>query len=290
MTRGSVHAGDNTVIAVRHGDWHTTRSHVFLNYADLGEPDAAQTVAYYFWVILGPERTIVVDTGFGADAATRRGRDVLVPPAEAWVGLGLDRDAEIDLVLTHAHYDHIGNVAWFRRAAVYMARAEYEFWAGPAADAPSFRGLVEADELAHLRELHASGRLRLLDSELTLAPGVELIAGPGHTPGELMVRVETSDGVALLTSDAVHFDEELARDMPFRHMCDLVSAHDTFRRIRALASGGEIAHVITGHDPSISTRFPPLKGALNRHAVVIGGVPTGNGPVSIIEGEVSRDH
>lgn len=273
MTQRSVQPRGNTVVAVRHGEWHTTRSRVYLNYSDLGEPDGPHTVAYYLWVITTPSRTIVVDTGFASDAAARRGRDVLIAPSEAFEALGLDRDADLDLVLTHAHYDHIGNAAWFRQATVYMARAEFDFWRSPQAAIPSFQGLVEPGELRHLHQLEESGRLQLIEADPALAPGVQLLIAPGHTPGELMVRVETDDGVVLLTSDAVHFDEELARDIPFRHMCDLVAAHDAFRDIRERVRDGSVDHVVAGHENSVSIRFPPLPGLLSTHAVVIGGEP-----------------
>tara|TARA_R110002020_G_scaffold65413_34_gene172872 strand:+ start:643 stop:1557 length:915 start_codon:yes stop_codon:yes gene_type:complete len=290
MTTQRRAAGANAVIAVRHGEWKTLRSHVFLNYSDRGEADSPHVVAYYFWAIVTPERTIVVDTGFAANAGLRRGRDVLISPIDAFVSLGLDPDSDVDLVLTHAHYDHIGNASWFRRARVYMARAEYDFWASPTADAPSFQGLVEETELAHLTELEASGRLRLIDADRSLAPGVDLVLAPGHTPGELMVRVDTADGVVLVTSDAVHFDEELARDMPFRHMCDLAEAHDTFRRIREMVRTGDVDHIVAGHEQDVSTRYPALPGSLGPHAVVIGGAPTETALASVSEREVVRDH
>ena len=37
--------------------------------------DTEQPISYYVWAIVNRERTIVVDTGFGADEAARRRRE-----------------------------------------------------------------------------------------------------------------------------------------------------------------------------------------------------------------------
>jgi glyoxylase-like metal-dependent hydrolase (beta-lactamase superfamily II) len=227
------------------------------------------TLAYYFWVVQTPSRTVVVDTGFDATVARRRGRRVLIPVPEALEALAIAPDDEIDVILTHAHYDHIGNASWFRRARVHIAAAEYAFWRSPASDRPDFRALIEEPELAALEAIEAAGRLHLVTDEYEIAPGVAVLLGPGHTPGELMVRVETADGAVLLTSDAVHFDEELASGRPFRHMCDVPTSHRTYDRIRALQADGT-RHVVSGHDDAVSSSYPPLEGALAAHAVRIG--------------------
>jgi glyoxylase-like metal-dependent hydrolase (beta-lactamase superfamily II) len=150
-----------------------------------------------------------------------------------------------------------------------MALKEFEFWVGLDSQHELFQSLVEADEIAALSDLHREGRLRLVEGDYEVAPGIRLLHTVGHTPGELMVSVETVAGTILLASDAVHFDEELERDMPFRHMCNLPAAFESYRVIRQMLTDGLIAHVIPGHDPSVMTRFPPAETPLTKHAVVI---------------------
>ena len=263
--------GDMKVIAVRHGELTQPRSEAFLDDALPGEPDGPITVAYYFWVIRTAERTVVVDTGFNEDVARRRGRKVLIPVPEALERLGIHPDDELDLLLTHAHYDHVGNVGWFRRATVHMARVEFDFWSSPASKAGTDRSLVEDQELETLEALHRAGRLRLLEEETHIAPGIRVLFAPGHTPGELMVHVDTSKRRILLTSDAVHFDEELEHGRPFRHMCDLPQSFRSYDRIHAMVAAEEVDLVVSGHDDSVSSLYPPLPGPLERYAVLLGG-------------------
>ena len=259
------------VIAVRHGEITLPRSEAFLDYASYREPDGPLTMAYYFWVIFSGERTIIVDTGFDEKVARRRGRKVLIPVPEALELLGINPADEVDLVLTHAHYDHIGNADWFRNANVHMARAEFDFWSSPASESKPIRSLVEEDELRTISDMHDSGQLQLVNEEQEIAPGIHLLLAPGHTPGELMVQVNTPEARILLTSDAVHFDEELERGRPFRHMCDLAKSRSSYDRIRAMRDGGEIDLIVSGHDNSVSSSYPPLPGPLNRYAVRLGG-------------------
>lgn len=241
------------VLAVRYGSLSTTRSHLFFNYSEYGEPDAPAELSYYFWVVRGDAGTVVIDTGYSREAGARRGRDLFVDPPEALASLGIGPDFAGTVVITHAHYDHIGNLDYFTRADFVMAEAEYEFWTGAGSRLALFANLIEPREIAHLRELRASGRLRLITENEELLPGVRIVFGTGHTPGQLMVEVRSADETVLLTSDAVHVDEELERDMPFRHMTDLPTSFETYEAIRAAERAG--AHVHVGHEPSVPQRY-----------------------------------
>jgi glyoxylase-like metal-dependent hydrolase (beta-lactamase superfamily II) len=258
----------NDVVAVRFGRLLTTRSYVFLDHESHGLPDEPFELAYYFWLVRSPDGPVLVDTGFDRDVGLRRGREVVVDPCAAFAALGLEPTKPIDIVVTHAHYDHIGNLRHFTDATVHMSGSEYDFWTvHDEATTGLFAHLVEADEIAHLRDLRTDGRLRLLDEPTQIRPGVEIFAAPGHTPGQLAVAVDTPQGRVVLASDAVHVDEELRHRRPFTSMTDLATALDTYQRLDQL----EGTTIIAGHEASVLDRFPMLPGTLAEHAVVIGG-------------------
>jgi glyoxylase-like metal-dependent hydrolase (beta-lactamase superfamily II) len=258
------------IIAVRHGELRTTKSRFYLNYDEYGIDDDDLTVAYWFWVLTGGQRPIVVDTGFSTAAGGRRGRAVHVPVAEALGVLGIGRDTDVDVVITHAHYDHVGNLDLFPSQPVHIARAEADFWLGPDSRHVQFQSVVEDVELAELARVVSSPRVRFVDARSEIAPGVELVPLPGHTPGQLGVLVETGIGRVLLASDASHFDEELAEDMPFKHNTDLIGLYRGLETMRRWLDDGTVDLVVPGHEASILDRFPRLDGALAAHAVVIG--------------------
>jgi len=258
------------VTIARHGSRMTTRSEVFLNYGLYHESDGPIGMDYFVWVIRNASRTIVLDTGFSRRGAEARGRDVLVDVPQLFTQLGVDPAEAPLVVISHAHYDHIGNLDHFHSSRFLLSRKEFEFWNGPHATKPLFHHSVEDSELDMLRGLVRDGRVDFFDDSVQVAPGVEAIEVGGHTPGQTALIVDTSEGKVLLASDAVHYYEELEADRPFVSVTDVVGMYDSFERIRRLVDSGAIAHIVSGHDPSTLTRFTPSTGALTDVAATIG--------------------
>ncbi|WP_044439539.1 N-acyl homoserine lactonase family protein [Agreia bicolorata] len=243
------------VLIVKHGTRQTVKSDVFLNFPLYGEPDESIQMDYFFWVIRNAERTVVVDTGYSAHGGEVRARTVLISPPTAFELLGITPDSAPAVIITHAHYDHTGNVDYFDASEIVLARAEYEFWTGRHASRTQFHHSIEEYDLVQLDRAKAEGRLTLFDSHHTLAPGIEIIQVGGHTPGQSVVRVATSEGTVLLASDSVHFYEEYERDMPFTYVADLVKMYEAFDLIRDMNRSGEADHVVSGHDAETLSRF-----------------------------------
>lgn len=242
------------VLAVRYGTRTATKAETYLNHHVYGEPDESFAMDYFFWLVRGHGRTVLVDCGFDEEAGRRRGRTTLVDPVAALSALGVEPDAVDQVVVTHAHYDHIGNLHRFPRAEVVLARREYEFWTGPYANRVQFAHSTEADELAHLAALRAQGRLRLVEDALDLAPGIELVVVGGHTPGQLVVQVAAGPSTVVLAADALHFYEELERDRPFFVVSDLVEMYRGFDLLREMTEdAGRL--LVAGHDAEVGTRF-----------------------------------
>src|SRR6185312_15160856 len=131
------------VTALRYASRMTTRSDVFLRYAQYGEPDGPQEMTSYLWVLRNGERTIVVDTGFSAAGGAARGREFLVEPLEALARAGVDAGAVEAVINTHLHYDHAGHLDAFGDAPVLVNRTEFEFWTGVYAERTQFRAHIQ---------------------------------------------------------------------------------------------------------------------------------------------------
>lgn len=246
-----------SVLAVRYGTLRTTKSHLFYRYESYGERDVAQRMDYFFWIVYTPARLIVVDTGFHPDVGTRRGRTCLVRPGEALRRLGIDPGSVTDVIITHCHYDHIGNLALFPSAEVVIAEQELTFWTSRWARYRQFWEHVEEGELDTLVAAYHEGRLRTIATETELMPGVRLTPVGGHCPGQLIVSVGTPRRPVVLASDAVHLYEELELDRPFSVFSDLQQMYRTFALLKSMATvSGAI--VVPGHDPDVAKRFPSV--------------------------------
>jgi glyoxylase-like metal-dependent hydrolase (beta-lactamase superfamily II) len=242
------------VLAVRYGTRQASAAEVFLNYHAYREPDRPLVMDYFFWVARNPARTVVIDTGFSPAGGAARGRTMLMDTVPALRAAGTAPDDVAQVVLTHAHYDHIGGLPAFTGTAaeVVMTRDEYDFWTGPMGRRGQFAHTTEGSELDHLRELREAGRLTLAGPAHQIAPGIELIQVGGHTPGQAIVTVATAGGPVILASDAVHYYEELERDRPFATVASLAEMYAAFDQIRELAAAGR---VVAGHDPLVAERF-----------------------------------
>jgi glyoxylase-like metal-dependent hydrolase (beta-lactamase superfamily II) len=238
---------------VRYATLRARKSELFHRYEAYGEPDAEIEMAYYFWLLRCGERTVLVDTGFDPEVGARRGRTCLVEPLQALQRLGVSPGSVSAVVVTHFHYDHIGNVGRFPAAELIVPRRELEFWSGPLARGPKFAAHVESAELKRIGLASEEGRVRATEGGEIL-PGVTALHAGGHSPGQQLTIVATESGRVVLTSDAVHFYEEIELNRPFAIFADLGAMHSGYDRVAELARVPGTA-VVAGHDPSVMERF-----------------------------------
>jgi glyoxylase-like metal-dependent hydrolase (beta-lactamase superfamily II) len=244
------------VLAVRFGERVSTRAESYLNFHLYGEPDAELGVDYYYWVIRDQAAgVILVDTGFAPGVGDRRRRVHWSTPADGLSRLGIAQEDVTAIVITHAHWDHTGNVEQFPQAQLVMTEAEYAFWTSPLAARLHFAAHRETADIDLLRQARVTDRLTLFAGQLTLAPGIELIETGGHTPGQLVAAVSTPAGsTAVLASDALHFYEEVERDRPFAIVADLPAMYRAYDTLDGLATQ-PATHLVAGHDPEVRRRF-----------------------------------
>jgi glyoxylase-like metal-dependent hydrolase (beta-lactamase superfamily II) len=243
------------VTAVRYATRTTTKADCYLGYDMYGEADAPLAMDYFFYIASNGARTVLIDTGFALASGSRRGRTCLVPPLEALARLGIVPASIPQVLITHFHYDHIGNVASFPGAELLVPRRELEFWTGPLAGRPHFAVHVEAPEIEHIADAARAGRVRRLDARETVTPGITTYHVGGHCPGQLIVVVDGVDGPIVLASDAVHYYEELELDRPFAVLTDLEEMYAAYALVRDLAAAPG-ARLLAGHDPGVLDRFP----------------------------------
>lgn len=172
----------------------------------------AITLSYTCLLVITGETRVLVDTGAG-----RSGPDTgrLIENLSV---MGVD-PRQIDLVvLTHGHPDHLGGntdaqaTVLFPNADWVMSKAEWDFWMEGEAEAvlpQHSRAMLVECARRNLQPIKE--RLILTAGEQEIRPGIRVVAVPGHTPGHMVVWVESSEEQLVYISDLalhpLHFAE-----------------------------------------------------------------------------------
>ena len=222
-----------------------------------GDPhEAGGDLDYYVWLARSPARTFVIDTGFDAAVGARRGRKTITPPAEGLARLGVDAKSVKDVVITHLHYDHVGNWALFPAATFHLQDDEMAYATGRHMAEKPHSQAYEVDEVvAMVREVY-KGRVRFHDGDAELAGGFSLHRVAGHTKGLQVVRVFTRAGWMVLASDASHLYANMSDKRPFPIVWDVPKMVAGYARLAELA--GSAALIVPGHDPTVMRRYPAV--------------------------------
>jgi glyoxylase-like metal-dependent hydrolase (beta-lactamase superfamily II) len=241
------------VYALKYAERDTTTCQFFYREAS----HAPLTLHYFVWLILGGPQPILVDTGFLDDEARGRGMRNYVSPAAMVERAGVKPDQVPIALVTHLHYDHWAGHSLFPRAEFWIQKDEVAFWTGPFGSTPAFRGSANVPSLAGLVSLNYANRLRVIEGEREVVPGVRLHRLGGHTAGLQIVTVKTERGTVVLTSDASHFYRNVETRQPVQIITSLPEMLQGFETIHELAGREKL--IVAGHDPQVAERFKPLE-------------------------------
>jgi glyoxylase-like metal-dependent hydrolase (beta-lactamase superfamily II) len=232
-----------------------------------GDPhEVPMPLDYFVWAIVGGDKTWVVDLGFGAEQAKKRKREFLRSPGDGLKLLGIDAAAIDDVIVTHMHYDHVGNLDLFPNATFHIQDREMHFCTGRCMCHHTMNASFEVDDVVGMVRRVFSGRVSFHDGDAEIAPGISLHHIGGHTMGLQCVRVMTRRGWLVLASDAAHLYAHLEQGRVFPVVYNVADVLEGQRTLQRLASSP--AHIVPGHDPEVMRRYPApradLEGAVVR--------------------------
>lgn len=221
-----------------------------------GTPAAGGMVPIPVWLIEGTEQTILIDTGlgdtdelmammktYGVDMYATRSEDQDIVSGLRAHGVEPE-DVDI-VVLTHLHFDHIGNNHLFPNATFIVQRDEVPQGFVP----PKYNQFAYSEysyKVADVRD-----RITIIEGDHQLEPGVRLLRIGGHTPGTMAVVVDTEIGRVCLAGDIMYNYRNIELNWPtgaFWDLKDLMSGYD---RIHL-----EADIIVPGHDWEFRRRFP----------------------------------
>ena len=214
------------------------------------------TIDYFVWLIRHKDRLVLVDTGFSAEEGNLRGRTMIIHPVEALRQLGIASTDITDVIVTHLHYDHAGNLTDFPNAIIHLQDREMEYGTGRCMCHVRMQRPFAAEATIDAVRLVYAGKVRFHDGDGLLIEGVSMHLIGGHSRGLQVVRLEHDGEVVVVASDALHFARYLADDNAFPLFADYPDVLDGYRTLRRLA--GPTGAIVPGHDSCVLTDFPSL--------------------------------
>jgi glyoxylase-like metal-dependent hydrolase (beta-lactamase superfamily II) len=239
---------------------------------------ATRRLPYTYVVIQGQGRTILVDVGFdyrdyAKALVDTMGVDDWQPPKVALGAIGVDPEKVTDVLITHAHFDHMGGMNYFPNSTFYIQERELTKWVWSLSLERRFQKLhfcVNPADILSAVTLSTQGRLKFVQGNADdFFPGIDLrLAEDTHTWGSMYVTVR-NDGLSqsldswVLAGDLVYSFDNLGLTGPAVGVYTTIVAEvgGQFALLKAtdamvISAGGDANRVIPAHEDRLGQRFP----------------------------------
>lgn len=154
------------IIPVEYGDSVLPESMIFQN----GAEDKFRPIVFMVYLIKAENKMILVDAG----CVTMPGFDMhnFIGPVKALENMGVSAEDITDVIITHAHHDHIECVSEFKNAKIHIQEDEYE------------------DGKHYFKD---GMNVNLFENEAYVLPNVKAVKIGGHSKGSCVVEITDND-------------------------------------------------------------------------------------------------
>ena len=194
----------------------------------------------------------------GSGFSRRFGIPHWVSPLRMLSELGIAAEQVTDIVVTHAHFDHMGSIGEFSKAQILIQKSELLSWYEALALPRQFgylTAIIDPENIRQALEASIEHRVTLVDGDRDNAlPGLHPRLGSGHTVGQQFVIVETARGRILVSGDCVYSARQitgLANDGVYAPLDNATgSVWEQLKTIDRINTeiGGDLGRLIVLHD------------------------------------------
>ena len=222
-----------------------------------GAKEGREPFAWTSWVIRGQDRLIVVDTGFASQEVADEWKiEGFVPVPQLLSTWGVAPDEVTDVVLTHAHWDHMGNLGAFPTSRVWLQREAFEWARSRLSEERPERSGMRLEDFEQILQAQTTKRLNRPHGKMKVAPGITIRPGGGHTPGIQWVEVEDGPRTIVLASDIAYLYQNIETPIPTGSTAD---AEADLAQIKLMKATAKPPHLLLpGHDPKVFDNFPQV--------------------------------
>ena len=156
-----------------------------------GSEERLRPIIFRIYLIKTESRLILVDAG----CETMPGFDMkdFIGPIKALGNLGISPEQITDLIITHAHHDHIQCVKYFKNAVIYIQKDEYEAGKG---------------------YLSENLNIRTFDEEMLICDGIKAVKIGGHSIGSSIAEITDENGTYIIAGDELYSRDCITKQIP----------------------------------------------------------------------------
>jgi glyoxylase-like metal-dependent hydrolase (beta-lactamase superfamily II) len=251
---GASSAPDYSIQAIR----FATSSDVPVSDLVVGGPANEKIdIALVVWLVRGAGHNILFDSGFHRDTFLKEFpvQDYLRPD-EAVKLAGVEPGAVTDIVISHAHWDHMGGIDLFPKAQVWIQKEEYRYYTMDAWRPGGNHGGIDPEDVKELVQLNTEGRLHLVDGDnIEIFPGIRAYTGARHTYASQYLRVDGHPPF-VLASDNVYLFRNLSSHLPSETFSEADHPANLAAQARMIELAGSVDRILPGHDALQFEKFP----------------------------------
>lgn len=214
-------------------------------------------IAMVFWVIQGGGHTILFDSGFHRESWFKEFTLTdFLPPNKAVEEAGVSAASVTDIIVSHAHWDHMGGIDQFPKASIWIQKQEYEYYTGPAWQPGGHKGGIDPEDVLELVRRNERGELRFVNGDdAEILPGIRAYTGSRHTFASQYIRV-AGDPPFVLASDNCYLYENLKSHRASATFDAADETGNIAAQQRMISLAGSPDRVVPGHDPAQFDKFP----------------------------------
>jgi glyoxylase-like metal-dependent hydrolase (beta-lactamase superfamily II) len=250
--------GDMELTAIYDGVWYRPIDEKFIRKADYADvqramsdafmPEAKLATPFTMLLVNTGKKLILLDTGTGGQVASTAGAF-----SENLIAAGIDPKTIDQIVISHFHPDHINgiktkdNTLIFPNAEIMVPAAEWAFWSDDANMRAAPDGLKIVFHNVRRIFNDIAKDVTHYQPGKVVAPGVETVAAPGHTPGHTVFAIQSGKDAMMVLSDTTQHPALFARNPEWEPQFDIDGAAAVMTRKKLLDRVAADRMLVTGY-------------------------------------------
>lgn len=247
----------------------------------------SRSMTYMIGVLQNEDDLIVIDTGYDLnhpEALEHMRKEQHIDyqsPVNVLRKINIDAADVRHVILTHAHWDHMGGISYFPNATFYLQKEELLQWIYTLSLPKEYGTLKSATKYSDIENcisLLKEGRLVLLDGDVDdLFPGIDIrVARNGHSFASNMILIQTQNGKYIYTGDTVFVRENLVgldgSGISLPNGYSIGSMYDAIHTMQDILRfvDHHSDRIIINHDVNMWDYFQSIKGEDNLHIGFVG--------------------